>query len=398
MEEVKKKKVFVGMSGGVDSSLSAALLKEQGYDVTGVFIRVWSPDFLPCNWKKEREDAMKVAAELNIPFKTYDFQDEYKKDVVDYMIKEYKEGRTPNPDVMCNRYVKFGAFLKQAIKEGADFVATGHYTRKREVPNSKPVRPNHPGGFQIPNYQLLKGVDENKDQSYFLWTLNQKQLERILFPIGHLEKSVVRKEAERFNLHNAGKKDSQGICFLGKINTKEFLKHYIKSEKGDVLNEEGEVIGHHDGSEFLTLGQRHGFTILKKTPNDKPYYIVGKNVDKNTITVSNEILGESLQSNKKEVEIKKVNWISKPQLRCRTPQLGFGGVISKLLTYLDVRYLSCKKYQTRLRYRQNLRDCFIKIKDGKTIVVFDELQENVTSGQSLVLYDGDICLGGGVIV
>ena len=380
--DVKGKKVFVGMSGGVDSSLSVALLKEQGYDVTGVFIRVWSPDFIPCDWKEERRDAMKVAAELDIPFKTFDFQDEYKKEVVDYMIREYREGRTPNPDVMCNRHIKFGSFLNKAVEEGADFIATGHYARKREFLNPE---------SKILNLQLLTGVDKNKDQSYFLWTLTQKDLEKIIFPIGHMEKSEVREEAKRFNLHNAEKKDSQGICFLGKIDTKEFLKHYIDSKEGNVLNESGEVIGVHDGAEFLTLGQRHGFTIIQKTPEDKPYYVVGKNVEDNTITVSNEIKEEDFDSTREEVEIENMNWISGS-----TPDLN-------------------KKYKARLRYRQNLRDCHIeyssnnsrelldgsrnelKLKVKKVKVVFDELQENVTPGQSLVIYDGDICIGGGVI-
>jgi tRNA-uridine 2-sulfurtransferase len=374
MVKEKKKRVFVGMSGGVDSSLSVALLKEQGYDVVGVFIRVWSPDFLPrqdagqaCDWKEERRDAMRVAAELNIPFKTYDFQDEYKKDVVDYMIKEYREGRTPNPDVMCNRHIKFGAFLNRAVKEGADYIATGHYARNE-------------------NGKLLAGKDKNKDQSYFLWTLRPKDMKKIIFPIGYLEKSKVRKEANRFKLHNAEKKDSQGICFLGKIDTKEFLKHYIKSLKGDVLNEEGEVVGHHDGSEFLTLGQRHGFTITKKTPVDKPYYVVAKNLAKNTITVSNEIQKEELDSTKYKVELEKVNWVSG-----RAPV-----EFSQINT--DKRQISAdKKYKARLRYRQNLRNCSIKAEEDKTIIVFDELQENVTPGQSLVIYDGEVCLGGGVI-
>jgi tRNA-specific 2-thiouridylase len=345
-----KKKVFVGMSGGVDSSLSAALLKEAGYDVTGVFIRVWSPDFLPCDWKEERRDAMRVAAELEIPFKTYDFEKEYKKEVVDYMIREYKKGRTPNPDVMCNHHIKFGSFLKKALKEGADYIATGHYARNAEG-------------------KLLMGKDENKDQSYFLWTLNKNDLSKVLFPIGELKKEEVRRKAKDFNLYTAEKKDSQGICFLGKIDVKEFLKEYIKEKKGDVLNESGEVVGFHDGSYYFTLGQRHGFTITKKTPSDKPYYVVGKDIEKNTITVSTDILKEELQSTRKEVEIKNVNWIS------GEPDLG-------------------KKYKARLRYRQDLRNC--RIEKGWKIV-FDEIQENVTPGQSLVLYDGEICLGGGVI-
>ena len=373
----KKNKVYVGMSGGVDSSLSAALLKEQGFDVVGVFIKVWHPDFLPCDWKEERRDAMRVAAHLDIPFKTYDFEKEYKKEVVDYMIEEYKRGRTPNPDVMCNRYVKFGAFLNKALEEGADAVATGHYARissRDEILGDSSFKP------QAESHRLLKGVDNNKDQSYFLWTLKQEQLRHVLFPIGHLEKSQVRKEAEKRGIPVAQKKDSQGICFVGKIDMKDFLKEYIEEKKGDVLNNQCEVIGYHDGAFFYTLGERRGFTITKKTPNDKPYYVVGKNIDKNTITVSNEVLKEGLESTKREVEIGNVSWVS------GEPKEG-------------------ERYQARMRYRQNLRNCKIKYINSnsrelerRVVLIFDELQENVTPGQSLVLYDGEECLGGGIIV
>ena len=205
---MNKKTVFVGMSGGVDSSVSAALLKKQGFDVVGVFIKTWHPDFIKCNEEEERRDAMRVATHLNIPFLTFDFEDVYKKEVADYMISEYKAGRTPNPDVMCNKEVKFGAFLKKAISMGADFVATGHYAENRKN-------------------NLVKGKDPAKDQSYFIWTLKQKQLSKILFPVGNLNKTEVRKLAKKFKLPVAEKKDSQGICFLGAVDLKDFLKHYI---------------------------------------------------------------------------------------------------------------------------------------------------------------------------
>ena len=218
-----KKKVFVGLSGGVDSAVSATLLKKQGYEVVGVFIKTWHPDFLECNEEDERRDAMRVAAFLDIPFLTFDLADVYKKEVADYMIREYKEGRTPNPDVMCNKEVKFGTFLKKAISMGADCVATGHYAR---------VLSPCEGGVPEGRGGLLKGKDPSKDQSYFLWTLKQEQLERIVFPIGNLKKTEVRKLAKKFNLPVAEKKDSQGICFLGEIDLKEFLKHYIKLKKG----------------------------------------------------------------------------------------------------------------------------------------------------------------------
>ena len=202
----------MGISGGVDSAVSAALLKEQGYDVVGVFIRTWHPDFIECNEEDERLDAMRVAAHLDIPFLTFDFSDVYKKEVADYMISEYKAGRTPNPDVMCNKEIKFGAFLDKAISMGADYVATGHYADNKDL-------------------KLLKNKDISKDQSYFLWTLKQGQLRKILFPIGHLKKTQVRVLAKKFGLPVAEKKDSQGICFLGVVDLKVFLKHYIKEKR-----------------------------------------------------------------------------------------------------------------------------------------------------------------------
>ncbi|MEK7118469.1 MAG: tRNA 2-thiouridine(34) synthase MnmA, partial [Patescibacteria group bacterium] len=239
-----KRKVFVGLSGGVDSSVSAALLKEQGYDVVGVFIKVWQADFLPCTWREERRDAMRAAAHLNIPFLTLDLEKEYKKEVVDYMIREYGAGRIPNPDVMCNKHVKFGAFLDFAKKHGADFIATGHYSRVVSRQESVGSR----------KFVLLKGADKEKDQSYFLWTLTQAQLAHTLFPVGHLKKSQVRLLARKFGLSNAEKKDSQGLCFIGAIDMAKFLKQYLHTEKGDVRNENGDIVGTHDGALLYTIG------------------------------------------------------------------------------------------------------------------------------------------------
>src|ERR1035437_6131617 len=239
----KKKVVFVGMSGGVDSSVSAAILKKEGYEVIGVFIRTWHPDFLPCNEEEERRDAMRVAAHLNIPFLTFDFEDIYKREVADYMISEYKMGRTPNPDVMCNKYVKFGAFIKKALSMGADYVATGHYAQVGEA--GKIFSREYPASHRHhskKSFLLRQSPDPSKDQSYFLWTLKQEQLKKILFPVGHLKKSEVRILAKKFKLPVAEKKDSQGICFLGPVDLKEFLKHYIKERKGKVLNEDGIII------------------------------------------------------------------------------------------------------------------------------------------------------------
>ncbi len=358
----KKQQVFVGLSGGVDSSVSAALLKDQGFDVTGVFIKVWHPDFLPCNWKEERRDAMRVCARLDIPFLTFDFEQEYKKEVVDYMIDEYKRGRTPNPDVMCNKEVKFGLFLKKALEMGADFVATGHYAQRGEVKSK---------GQEV-TYTLHESADKNKDQSYFLWTLNQKQLKYVLFPVGHLEKPQVRKLAEKYGLDTATKKDSQGLCFIGKVNMKDFLGNFIEGQKGDVLDHAGKIIGFHDGAVFYTMGQRHGFTITKKSPNDKPLYVISKDIKKNTITVSNKVDEKEYVFTARGLTLGQVNWVSE------APEVG-------------------KKYLARIRYRQEAQTCeFTKI--GKiTELVFDEVQNAVSLEQSVVVYDNEECLGGGVI-
>ena len=361
------KKVFVGMSGGVDSSVSAAILKKDGYNVTGVFIKVWQPDWIECNWREDRRDAMRVAARLGIPFLTLDLEREYKKEVIDYMIKEYSQGRTPNPDVMCNKHVKFGAFYDWAIRNGADYVATGHYVRTRQG-HSK-------------TYSLLAGTDPNKDQSYFLWNIKQEQLAHILFPIGHLNKTEVRKLAKDFDLPNAEKKDSQGLCFIGKIDIKEFLSHYIESKPGKALNTAGEEVGHHSGALFLTIGERRGFTITKKTPNDAPYYIIAKNISKNEVVVSNRVQDHkdsgksSLPGAVTRVEIRDVNWIS------GIPVTG-------------------KNVQVRSRYRQQLQNAKIENIDlgaSKATIEFIGLQNTISPGQSLVIYDGEECLGGGVI-
>ena len=353
------------MSGGVDSSVSAALLLEQGFDVTGVFIKVWQPDFLPCNWKEERRDAMRVAAHLGIPFVTLDLEAEYKKEVVDYMIAEYKKGRTPNPDVMCNRYVKFGGFFEWAMNQGADFVATGHYARV-QVHNG-----DHRGDGH--HYELLKGLDDNKDQSYFLWTLTKEKLAKTLFPVGDIEKPKVRELAEKFALPNAAKKDSQGLCFVGKIDMKEFLKHFIDEKAGDVLSAEGKVIGHHEGALFYTLGERHGFTIIKKTPDDKPYFVIAKDNEKNTLTVSNEKYETLDDEICTMVTIVQTNWIG-------------------ALPYEH------KTYQARVRYRGNLHDVKIRAtSDTSSEITFINSKDVATPGQSIVVYDGEICMGGGII-
>jgi tRNA-specific 2-thiouridylase len=350
-----KRKVFVGLSGGVDSSASAALLLEQGYEVVGVFIKVWQPDFIECTWKEERRDAMRVAAHLGIPFLTFDLEAEYKKGVADYMISEYKAGRTPNPDVMCNKEVKFGAFLSKALSMGADYVATGHYAQNIFDEKTE-------------TWKMLKGIDTEKDQSYFLWTLDQARLSRILFPVGGLKKPAVRKLAAKFGLPTAAKKDSQGVCFLGKLDMKEFLKHYIKEKKGHVLSMSGEIVGMHDGAVFYTIGERHGFSITKKGANDAPYYIIAKDIQKNTVTVAEHSV-ETPDGARTELFVEECNWISG-----MNPPIG-------------------KKIKARLRYRQELAACELLSLSGKKAAVHFTLPQLTASpGQSIVFYDGNECV------
>jgi tRNA-specific 2-thiouridylase len=341
-------KVFVGLSGGVDSAVSAALLIKQGFDVTGVFIKTWTPDFAPCTWRQERRDAMRVAARLGIPFLFFDFEEEYKRGVADYMIEEYKKGRTPNPDVMCNRVVKFGAFWEKARSMGADYVATGHYAR---------IDKNN--GM----YLLKEGKDREKDQSYFLWTLTQDDLSHTFFPVGDMEKNEVRNLAKKFNLPVSNKKDSQGICFIGDIDMKEFLSHYVDTTPGDVLNMDAEVIGRHNGALLYTIGERHGFDIQKKSPDSKPFYVVAKDISNNTITVSNDTSVIS-ENTPKRARMDNVNWINEPALEC----------------------------QARIRYRQNKFP--VKIDGGEVLFSSPQI---VASGQSVVFYRDSECLGGAIL-
>lgn len=373
----EQRTVFVGLSGGVDSAVSAALLKKAGYEVVGVFIKTWHPDFLVCNEEEERMDAMRVSAHLDIPFLTFDFKDVYKKEVADYMIREYKAGRTPNPDVMCNKEVKFGAFLKKALSMGADFVATGHYANltPSPFPGEERVAESH--------LRLSKGIDSAKDQSYFLWTLRQEQVKKILFPVGNLKKIEVRKLAKKFNLPIAEKKDSQGICFLGAVDLKEFLKHYIKEKEGKVLNIKGEEVGYHDGAVFYTLGERHGFTIIKKTPTDGAYYVVGKDIKKNILIVSQN--SKTPNSNiLKNYRIENTNWISEvPEKKNYTAQIRYHGEL-----------LHCKVVCQRPSLTHLSKTVF---DTGIAEVIFSK-SVMVAPGQSCVVYDKDICIGGGVVV
>ncbi len=370
----------MGLSGGVDSAVSAALLKKEGCDVTGVFIKAWTPPYkgYPCIWKEDRRSAMKAAAVLDIPFITLDLEKEYKKEVVDYMITEYKKGRTPNPDVMCNKEIKFGHFLKFALANGAQYVATGHYARKSSPPTGVPTklgvaetplslaRRGGLGGEVV----LLEGADKNKDQSYFLWTITQNQLKHILFPIGHLQKSEVRKLAEKFGLPQATRKDSHGLCFLGQINMKEFLKKHIGTKKGSVLNKDEGKIGEHEGAILYTMGERHGFYVNNKKTRSEPLYVISKNLNKNTITVAPKITPH--------------------------PKLTMTAIVS-LNWILDKIPDQNKEYSCRVRYRQEKQKCKIKIGKNRLKVIFDKPQFSISPGQSLVVYDNEECLGGGII-
>jgi len=349
------KTVFVGLSGGVDSSVAALRLKNEGYNVVGVFIKVWHPDFLECNWEAERLDAMRVAAKLHVPFLTCDAEEVYRNDVADYFIHEYELGRTPNPDVMCNKYVKFGAFLHFAKKHGADYVATGHYAQNI---------------YRSGKFELHRGVDTNKDQSYFLWTLTQEQLSKVLLPVGNSTKNVIRKEADEMGLITAAKKDSQGICFLGQIDIPEFLSHYIALEEGDVLNENGEVIGTHKGALVYTKGQRHGFSVTNTATHSAPHYAVSRNIKANTITVSNVKQREIAAT---EITLSDCNYIA------YVPE------INDTIAFQS-------------RYRQKVSTGIVQGSGAQTLQIQTSHEtEGLSEGQSCVLYRGSQCLGGGII-
>lgn len=357
-----KKKVVVGMSGGVDSSVAAALLLDEGYEVIGAFMKNWSDTKDPltgeCAWRTERDDAMRVAADLDIPFVTFDFEEAYRKEVVEYLYREYEDGRTPNPDVMCNRAVKFDLFLKEALlKMGADFIATGHYARLDQTSDGR--------------YRLLAGLDRNKDQSYFVFSLGQEQLKHVLFPIGHLDKNDVRAYAKDRGLHVAAKKDSQGICFIGKVNLGDFLKKTIPPKPGDIVTVEGRIVGRHPDVHAFTIGQRHGLGV----GGGDPYFVVRTDVETAQVIVAQGADHPALY--KPELIANAWHWVSGQE-----PELP----------------LHC---EARIRYRQPLQKCEVvpgTKGSGSLQVKFERPQRAVTPGQFVVLYDGDEVLGGGVIV
>lgn len=355
MTKKSQKTVVVGMSGGVDSSVTAALLKQQGYFVIGVYMKNWSEDFgdYGCTWAQDAEDARKVAQVLDIPFYVWNFEQEYYTHVVEYFLKEYQAGRTPNPDILCNSEIKFKVFLDKALDLGADFVATGHYAR---------VRTNKDG-----RVELLKGLDQSKDQSYFLYRLTQKQLQKVLFPIGEYLKPQVRQLAKKFKLPTHAKKDSQGICFIGQIDVMQFLREHIKAKAGDIVTTTGQSIGQHTGLPYYTIGQREGIGV----GGTGPYYVVDKDFKRNQLLVTNDKQDPKLWG--KEFEVSELSWA--------------GDVPSfPLKARVSIRY-SHQDYAAEIT----------KVGKDKIKVVFDEPQRAITPGQSAVIYDGEILLGGGVI-
>jgi tRNA-specific 2-thiouridylase len=347
---MNKQKAYVGLSGGVDSSISAALLQKAGYSVTGVFIKIWQPEFIECTWREDRLDAMRVAAHLGIPFKEIDLSDEYKKQVIDAMVSSYTKGITPNPDVLCNEKVKFGAFYSWARAQGADIVATGHYARLEKNNDS---------------FQLLRGVDGTKDQSYFVHRIHVADLPHILFPVGGLEKSAVRALAQKFALPVASKPDSQGLCFVGDVSMKDFLKRYITVEEGNVLNIAHEIIGNHEGAALYTIGQRHGFAVHSKGIANAQY-VVSTDTTHNTITVS----PHKEDAAKAKIYFTDPLWIVEPD--------------------------STRLYDIQTRYRETPVKARI-LREGDNWIAQCGAPHIVAAGQSLVVYDGDVCLGGGSI-
>ena len=333
------------MSGGVDSSLTAALLVEQGHEVTGVYMKNWSEDLpgMECPWAEDLADAKRVAVQLGIDFKVFDFENEYKHKVVEYMIDEYKLGRTPNPDIMCNQEVKFKLFLEASLEQGADCIATGHYASTK-------------------NGKLYMAKDQNKDQTYFLYRVTDEALTKTLFPLGEYTKPEVRNMAEERGLTTAHKKDSVGICFVGQIGIRDFLGQYVETSRGNIIDTvTNKTVGTHDGAIFYTLGQRHGLDV----GGGLPYYVVGKNMDKNEVYVSNQLQNELLW--KSEVTLTDMHWINtKP---------------------------TTASMLVRVRHRAPLISATLR---GSTLH-FESAQRAVTPGQSMVLYQDDTCVGGGIV-
>ncbi|WEG73126.1 tRNA 2-thiouridine(34) synthase MnmA [Vagococcus intermedius] len=363
MTDNSKIRVVVGMSGGVDSSVTALLLKEQGYDVVGIFMKNWddTDDKGVCTATEDYKDVAKVANQIGIPYYSVNFEKEYWDRVFQYFLDEYKRGRTPNPDVMCNKEIKFKAFLDYAMELGADYVATGHYA---QVSRDETGRAH-----------MLRGVDNNKDQTYFLSQLSQEQLAKTMFPLGHLEKPVVRELAEKAGLATAKKKDSTGVCFIGEKNFKEFLGKYLPAKPGNMVTEDGEVKGQHAGLMYYTIGQRQGLGIGGGGKTQEPWFAIGKDLKTNTLYVGQGFHHPLLYATHLDAS-----------------EMHF--------TYEDDTRPLEFKCTAKFRYRQTDTGVTVRFDEEdrtKATVIFDEPVRAITPGQAVVLYDGDECLGGGTI-
>ncbi len=378
--EKRNKKVYVGLSGGVDSAVSAHLLKKDGYDVTGVFIKTWQPDYIECTWKNDRLDAMRICAQLDIPFVTLDLEKEYKENVIDYLLNEYAKNNTPNPDIMCNKYIKFDGFLEFA-KENNAIIATGHYSK-------------------IKNNFLYIPKDLNKDQTYFLYQIKKENLKDIIFPLADLEKSEVKEIARKNNLHVVDKKESMGICMLGDISMKDFLIKELNPKSGDVCNESREIIGTHDGAILYTIGERHGFNVIKKnnvdsnfnnflenkkkiSNNSLPYFVYKKDFEKNILYVTqneNKIFESNKNNDDKSIYLKEVNSF-----------LDLGKIDEDKIYTCMTKYRG-EKYEIKLNIIKSIND-----KNSNVQIKITPIVENffAVSGQSVVVYDkSDVILGG----
>jgi tRNA-specific 2-thiouridylase len=346
------KTVYVGLSGGVDSSVSALLLKQQGYNIVGVYMKNWSQDLpgMPCPWMDDYQDAKRIAVQLGIEFKMYDFEKQYRQKVVDYMLEEFKAGRTPNPDIMCNQEVKFKLFLNTALEDGADFVATGHYAKTK-------------------NGRLFMANDDNKDQTYFLCRVSKEALKKTIFPLGEYTKPQVREIAKKNNLITATKKESMGICFVGKVGIKEFLHQYVSSQPGNIIDQSGNNIGEHDGAIFYTIGQRHGLDV----GGGLPYYVVGKSMKKNEVYVTTDLQDEKLWSNK--IKFTSAHWI-------------------------NVEPEKTQELVVRTRHRGKLIKVnkLSKTDNSNWVAQLNEEVRALTPGQSAAFYSEEECLGSGIVV
>jgi len=360
---VAKKHIMVGMSGGVDSSVAAQLLIKQGFHVEGLFMKNWEEDDSEeyCTAADDLKDAQSVCDQLNIPLHTVNFSTEYWDRVFEHFLSEYKAGRTPNPDVLCNREIKFRAFLDHAQGLGADAIATGHYVDSR---------------FKNGEYQLIKGLDNNKDQSYFLYMLGQAQLSKAIFPLGNIEKEKVRQIAEENNFINSRKKDSTGICFIGERKFTEFLSRFLPAQPGEIVTDSGKVLGQHNGLMYYTIGQRQGLGIGgRNDASGEAWFVAKKNMDSNQLIVVQG--GEHPLLYKKKLLADDIHWVSE-----KFPDALLNGTFHCM---------------AKTRYRQPDQICHVSMKDAVLHVEFDEPQRAITPGQSLVLYDGQQCLGGAII-